>query len=249
MRRSHYKFEAQRHCGWSRAHEPANQCQRRGRHATQAHDHGAGGIAKFPHACAGPKRVLEARPLERKAGALDAAPMEPIHRRSFTCAGSLSRLANLCLASDLRGKAGHAHCVIVQPALASGWRKVLTLRRAQDASPGAPRTRLAYLSTRTGDGRDVPASPLAQSSDSIGSCDVRYLGAVVRKGDFGARMPSRKGAIQMPAWMDLIETSTGAPSLPVAPTMKRFRPIFFSDVDTERYRHTRRANARVCALA
>ena len=105
MRRSHYKFEAQRHCGWSRAHEPANQCQRRGRHATQAHDHGAGGIAKFPHACAGPKRVLEARPLERKAGALDAAPMEPIHRRSFTCAGSWSRLANLCLASDLRSKA------------------------------------------------------------------------------------------------------------------------------------------------
>ena len=59
----------------------------------------------------------------------------------------------------------HAHCVIVQRALASGWRKVLTLRRAQDAAPGAPPTRLAYRSTRTG--RDVPA--IAKSSAIIDS--------------------------------------------------------------------------------
>jgi hypothetical protein len=120
--------------------------------------------AQVSQACAGPKRVLEARPLERKAGALDAAPMEPIHRRSFTCAGSWSSLANLCLASDLRSKAVTPSRVIVQPALASGWRKVLTLRRAQDAAPGAPRTRLAYRNTRTGNGCDVPATPLAKSS-------------------------------------------------------------------------------------
>ena len=62
-----------------------------------------------------------ATPLERKAGALDAAPMEPIHSRSFTRIGSLSRLANLCLASDLHGSAENstasccAHGVILRP--------------------------------------------------------------------------------------------------------------------------------------
>ena len=50
-----------------------------------------------------------AAPLERKAGALDAAPMEPIHSRPFTCIGSLSRLANLCLASDLHGRGQLRH--------------------------------------------------------------------------------------------------------------------------------------------
>jgi hypothetical protein len=62
-------------------------------------------------------------------------------------------------------------------------------------------------------------------------------------------MPCRKGAIQMPAWMDLIETTTGAPSLAVAPTMKRFAAyIGCMRAAAVRYRHTRRACMHVSAL-
>ena len=65
-------------------------------------------------------------------------------------------------------------------------------------------------------------------------------------------MPSRKGAIQMPAWMDLIEASTGAPSLAVAPTMKRFAAYILSAcaplqaIAPHAIAHTRGAHACTC---
>jgi len=59
-------------------------------------------------------------------------------------------------------------------------------------------------------------------------------------------MPCRKGAIQMPAWMDMIETSTGAPSLAVAPTMKRFAAYIGGCAQLQGDTATRGAHACTC---